>query len=154
MAWTGVGFGLILSVIGLMVLQHPVGAWSGYFFAIGQLTFISSQYVMAAGYLGLIISLLHSPACARRLNILAPFGRMALTNYILQSLILSTLFFGYGFGLYGQVGRAAQMLVAIAIVAVQIPLSAWWLAHFRFGPLEWVWRSLTYLSWQPMRISR
>jgi uncharacterized protein len=76
---------------------------------------------------------------------------MAIGNYLLQTLICTTLFYGYGFGLYGQVGAAAGVLLTIAIYALQIPLSVWWLRHFRFGPVEWLWRSLTYGERQPMR---
>ena len=78
---------------------------------------------------------------------------MALTNYIAQSVILAGIFYGYGVGLYGTVPRAWQMLLVIGILVVQIAYSKWWMARFRFGPLEWIWRSATYKSWQPIRIS-
>jgi uncharacterized protein len=76
---------------------------------------------------------------------------MALTNYIMQTVMLAVIFHGYAGGLFGQVGRAPQMLIVIAIVVFQLYLSAWWLRRYRFGPLEWLWRSLTYRSVQPMR---
>jgi uncharacterized protein len=88
----------------------------------------------------------------RILQKLAPFGRMALTNYIMQSVILLLVFHGYAGGLYGQVSRSGQMLVVVAILVIQIVLSTWWLKRYRFGPLEWLWRLATYLSWQPLRI--
>jgi uncharacterized protein len=77
---------------------------------------------------------------------------MALTNYIMQSVILLLVFHGYAGGLYGQVSRSGQMLVVVAILVIQIVLSTWWLKRYRFGPLEWLWRLATYLSWQPLRI--
>jgi uncharacterized protein len=89
----------------------------------------------------------------KRLNVLAPLGRTALSNYLLQSLICTTLFYGYGFGLYGKVGPALGIVITVAIYALQIPLSHWWLRHFRFGPAEWLWRTLTYGKIQPMRLS-
>jgi len=58
--------------------------------------------------------------------------------------VCTTLFYGYGFGLYGKLGPAITILIAIAIFVAQIFLSNWWLSRYRFGPLEWVWRSLTY----------
>jgi len=87
----------------------------------------------------------------QRLQPLAKVGRMALTNYLLQSAICSILFFGYGFALYGKVGIALGVLLTIAIYAVNILFSSWWLARFRFGPMEWLWRTLTYGKRQPLR---
>jgi uncharacterized protein len=89
----------------------------------------------------------------KQLNVLASLGRTALSNYLLQSLICTTLFYGYGFGLYGKVGPALGIGITVAIFALQIPLSHWWLRHFRFGLAEWLWRTLTYGKIQPMRLS-
>jgi len=80
-------------------------------------------------------------------------GRMALTNYLLQTLICTTLFNAYGLGLYGKVGPAAAALLATAIYLLQVALSVLWIRHFRFGPAEWLWRSATYGRLQPTRIS-
>jgi uncharacterized protein len=80
----------------------------------------------------------------RFITVFAPVGRMALTNYLMQSLICVTLSYGFGFGLWWHTGAARAMAIAFLIIAVQIPLSAWWLSRFRFGPVEWVWRRLTY----------
>jgi len=87
----------------------------------------------------------------RRLEFLAPAGRMALTNYLLQSLFWTWVIFGYGLGFWGEVPRAAQVPLALAFFAVQVLFSRWWLGRFRFGPAEWLWRSLTYWQFQPMR---
>ncbi|HEX2184561.1 MAG TPA: DUF418 domain-containing protein, partial [Chloroflexota bacterium] len=89
----------------------------------------------------------------RRLTPLASVGRMALSNYLLQSLVCTTIFYGYGLGLFGQVSPAWGLVLTVVIYVVQIPLSVWWLRHFQFGPAEWLWRSLTYLRWQPMRVA-
>ena len=77
---------------------------------------------------------------------------MALSNYLLQSLVCTTIFYSYGLGLYGSVGRTAGVGLAVAIYAAQLPFSVWWLKHFRFGPAEWLWRTLTYGKRQPMRL--
>jgi uncharacterized protein len=106
---------------------------------------------LTLAYVSAVILLAHAPATARFMAFLAPVGRMALTNYLLQSLICSTIFYGYGLGLFGQIGTAAGLVLAVVIYALQIPLSNWWLSHFRFGPAEWLWRTLTYLRLQPMR---
>jgi uncharacterized protein len=79
---------------------------------------------------------------------------MALTNYLLQTVILVALFNGYGAGLIGHTGPAVGLVVALALFALQMIWSPIWLNHFRFGPMEWLWRSLTYGAPQPMRIAR
>jgi uncharacterized protein len=86
----------------------------------------------------------------RLLNLFAPVGRMALTNYLLHSIICVVLSYGFGLGLWWRIGASTAMAVAAAIIVVQIPLSAWWLSHFRFGPVEWIWRRLTY--GRPLRL--
>lgn len=90
-------------------------------------------------------------------KILSPIGnvgRMALSNYIAHSVICSFIFNGYGLGLYEQVSPAGLWVIVFAIYLAQIPLSAWWLSRFQFGPLEWVWRSLTYGKKQPFMVVR
>ncbi len=82
---------------------------------------------------------------------LAAAGRMAFTNYLTQTIICVTIFYGYGFGLWGELDRASLLGVTVAIWLVQLAWSPWWLARFRYGPAEWLWRSLTYRKRQPMR---
>jgi len=82
---------------------------------------------------------------------LAPAGRMALTNYLTHSIVFTTLFYGYGFGLYGEFGRFATTLMAIVLYAGQLWFSTWWLQRYQYGPMEWLWRSATYMKLQPMR---
>lgn len=86
-----------------------------------------------------------------RLQLLAPVGRMALTNYLLQSLVWTWLFYGHGLGLWGELPRWSHPLAVLLFFAAQVACSHWWMARFRFGPAEWLWRSLTYLKLQPMR---
>jgi uncharacterized protein len=82
----------------------------------------------------------------------APVGRMALTNYLMHSVVCVVLAYGFGFGLWWRISATTAFAIALAIVAVQIPLSSWWLARFQFGPAEWLWRRLTYR--QPLRMRR
>jgi uncharacterized protein len=82
---------------------------------------------------------------------LAAVGRMALSNYVGTSLVMTTLFYGYGLGLYGNLGRAALVLPVLVGWALMLLWSPLWLARFRYGPLEWVWRSLARGRAQPMR---
>jgi uncharacterized protein len=80
----------------------------------------------------------------RFMSVFAPMGRMALTNYLMHSILCVTLSYGFGLGLWWRIGAAQAMAIAAAIVLLQLPLSAWWLSRFRFGPVEWIWRRLTY----------
>jgi len=88
----------------------------------------------------------------RVLNVFTPVGRMALTNYLMHSVICVLLSYGFGLGLWWRIGATKAVLIAVAIIAVQIPLSAWWLSRYRYGPVEWVWRRLTYRQPLPLRI--
>ena len=77
---------------------------------------------------------------------------MALTNYLAQSVVCTLLFYGYGLGLLGQLPRAWQVPFVLLLFALQAIASHLWLSRMRFGPVEWLWRSLTYLQLQPMRL--
>ena len=103
------------------------------------------------GYVAVIVLMLNSRMFAG-IKILAPFGRMALTNYLTHSLVFSLIFYGYGLGYYG-VERIWQLGYVIAMVLVQIPLCHLWLTHFRYGPMEWLWRAITYWQLPAMRVA-
>lgn len=152
MARIGFGLGLFVTVGGLTIMGHPAAERVMPFQAVGNLLFTLGQFFMAAGYLGIVVRLLDSERWHKILAKLAPMGRMALTNYIMHSVILTSIFYGYAGGLYGEISRAPQMLIVLAIVVVQIVLSGLWLKHFQYGPLEWVWRSLTYKKRQPFKV--
>jgi uncharacterized protein len=85
---------------------------------------------------------------------LASVGRMALTNYLIQTLICTTIFYGYGLGLFGQVERIGLIGVVVAIWIVLLVVCPIWLKHFQFGPAEWLWRSLTYWRLYPFRVTK
>jgi uncharacterized protein len=82
---------------------------------------------------------------------IAAAGRMALSNYLMQSLVFAFLFYGYGFGLFGRLAPAPAAAIGFAFYLGQLAFSMWWLRHYRFGPVEWLWRSMTYGRWQAMR---
>jgi uncharacterized protein len=113
-----------------------------------------AQLVLAAGY-GAAIVVLSEHARGRKFVAWAgPLGRMAFTNYLAQSVILSCIFYGFGLALFGRLGVAQAIAIAIAIYAAQAVFSTWWLRRFRFGPIEWLWRSLMYGEWQSFRSRR
>lgn len=106
---------------------------------------------LALGYFTGLLRLLSRPRWRRRLRILAPMGRMALSHYLLQSLVLTWVFYAHGWGLWGRIGPARLALLATGFYALQLAASHAWLARCRFGPAEWLWRSLTYGAWQVFR---
>lgn len=106
---------------------------------------------LAVGYVCLLVLTYQRPFGRRVLGTLAPLGRMALTNYLMQSVVLVVLFYDVGFGLAGKVGIGTATLLALTTFLLQIAFSGWWLDRFRFGPAEWVWRCLSYGRWMPIR---
>jgi uncharacterized protein len=111
----------------------------------------SGLLAMTLAYVGIIVLLMQRPAWRRVLRVIAPAGRMPLTTYFSQSLVCTFIFYGWGLGWAGSVGTAGCLGLAVAIFSVQVALCRVWLHFFRFGPLEWVWRTAVYLEPQPMR---
>jgi uncharacterized protein len=107
---------------------------------------------LALGYAAAALLALVRPRVARVAGrALAPLGQMALTNYLLQSVALTWVFYGHGLGRFARMAPAPAAALGVALFAAQAALSAAWLARFRFGPVEWLWRSWTYGAAQPMR---
>jgi uncharacterized protein len=107
-------------------------------------TLFMASLILALAYGAAIVTFLESRAGPWMKRWLAPAGRMALTNYLLQSVVGTLLFYQYGLGLWGQVSRAWQFALVVAVFALQLVFSRWWLSRFRFGPVEWLWRWATY----------
>lgn len=114
--------------------------------------FIIGMPLLAIGYVAGLTLLLQNPLWQKRLRPLAALGRLSLSNYLLQSVLCTTLFYGYGLGWYGKIGPAGQIGLTVLLYTLQLLLSQWWLRWFQFGPIEWLWRSLTYLRPQPLWI--
>jgi uncharacterized protein len=102
------------------------------------------SFLVSFGYICGLMLLAQSDRFKNIKKRLAAVGQMALTNYITQSLICVLIFFGAGFGLFGEIERTGQVLIMLGIWLLQLVWSPWWLSRYRFGPLEWAWRSLTY----------
>ena len=141
----------------------PLTAWSAinaaahgydplYMFRVGNLWNYVGSIVVAFGHIGLVMLAVTSGWLQSLLQRFAAVGQMALTNYLTHSIVMTALFYGWGMGLYGTVPRFWQMAFVAGLVGAQLLLSPWWLARFRFGPVEWLWRSLTYWRRQPMRL--
>ena len=104
---------------------------------------------LSLGYIATIMLLNRQPYWQFFFRWLSPVGQMALTNYLTQSLICTLIFYGYGFGLFGQISITEGVVLAGVIYLVQVIWSTWWLQRFYFGPMEWLWRSGVYMKWQP-----
>jgi uncharacterized protein len=99
--------------------------------------------------------LLYKYGLARRLyQIFSKVGQMTLSNYLLQSLLCSLIFYGFGFGLFGRLQRYELFYMVVFVWIFQMVISMLWLKYFRFGPFEWLWKCLTYWEIQPLRIER
>jgi uncharacterized protein len=150
--WVIVGFGLGLPVIALGIWQWRLHDYDfiSSFLVDSQYNYFASVLVSMA-YVGLAMLVCQSGKLAGMRARLAAVGRMALTNYVLQSVIGVTIFYGYGLSLYGRIGRFNLWWFILGIWILQLVISPWWLSRYRFGPAEWLWRTLTYWRKQPMR---
>ncbi len=142
--WTlvlGLGFGFLFTVI--FELQRAPGPTS--LKILGGIAYWISRLAMMLFYVLTIVRLAQKPAWAKRFAPIAAAGRMPLTNYLMQTAVCTTLFYGWGFGLWNRVGPAACFVLALAIFfLIQVPWSLWWLRRREQGPLERIWSQLTY----------
>jgi uncharacterized protein len=150
MAIGGFVGGLAFKLLGLHVrLAHDFDPLSLYQ---ARLVYDPGRLGMALGYVGAVMLVCQAGSLPAVTRALANVGRTALSNYIFQTVACVLLFFGVGAGLFGRLERWQLLCVVAAIWLVQLAGSTLWLHRFRFGPLEWLWRSLTYWQRQPMRL--
>jgi len=144
-----VGFGLILAgvwyrelvgwdTITVMLLARQFNYWGSLFVA---LAYVSGIMLLCRAATGGPVK-----------HALSAVGRTAFSNYLLQTVVATTMFYGHGLGLFGALNRVELLGVVLLIWSIQIPLSVVWLNRFRFGPVEWMWRTLTYGERQPLRL--
>lgn len=145
----GNGAGLLFGHLARTVPSDSAGrvVWEIIQPAVSEVGIIGTAACYAAGF----ALLFQRPRWQRFLGVLVPAGQMALTNYLCQTLISQFVYYGYGFNLIGKQGPAECLLLMSSLFCVQVWLSHLWLARFRFGPAEWVWRCLTYGQLQPLR---
>jgi uncharacterized membrane protein YeiB len=143
----GIGVGLLGSLIAMS--HTPGDRHDGWGIARGLTTVGSLPACL--GYVGLVVLMLNSSGVLSRIRVLAPLGRMALTNYLAQSLIAAIYFYGHALGHWGM-PRSQQVLFVVIVFAAQIAFSHWWLSKFRYGPMEWFWRGFTYRQMPKFRI--
>ena len=153
-------WGAVLGVTGNLAISlgpdgDPIALLARWPTITAAITFIANT-ALTLMYVSLVVLLLSaaSGTWPSRLAPLAIIGRMALTNYLWQSVAMSLLFLPYGLRLEGTFPLWAYPLIALGIFLSHLPLSAWWLARYRFGPVEWLWRTATYGRRQPMRLGQ
>ena len=148
--WWGLGIGVVTN--GLYVIAYQLAdmqsasPWS--LLVTSMHTFGGISFGLC--YVSIIVFLFAGGKSDVLKKFFAPVGRMALTNYLLQTVICTTIFYSYGFGLYGKIAAWQGILLTIVIFTAQVFFSRWWLSRYRFGPFEWLWRSLTYWKVQPI----
>jgi uncharacterized protein len=141
-------YGLLLGVAGNVIFAAAAENEAPFppstYGVVGVIAYAFGVPALALSIAAGLVLLWQMPMAKTILSILAPVGRMALTNYLLQTVTCIVIFYGFGFGLYGSVGAAKATAIAIVIFASQIVLSTLWLKFFNYGPMEWLWRQLTY----------
>lgn len=150
LAWLGGLAGLVLTAVSLAIDADPGGIQPDGRQMLAMTLHMAGAPLMSLAYVAVVVLALHRAAWLR---IFAPVGRMALTQYLAQSVIGTLVFYGYGMGLWGEVSRAWQVVGVLFVFVAQLLASHWWMARFRYGPLEWLWRAFTYWQWPPMRRS-
>ncbi len=147
----GLGIGLVLSYFRLQPLIDYKFNYFDYTKNTSFAFYEISRTFRAIGIFGLIMLLYKSGWFKWLFALMRPVGQMAFTNYLMQSLLVGLFFYGIGFGYFGKLQRHEMYYVVAATWTLQIIWSHIWLRYFRFGPLEWAWRSLTYWKRQPFR---
>ncbi|MDR0331858.1 MAG: DUF418 domain-containing protein [Dysgonamonadaceae bacterium] len=144
-AWLwGLAIGLPMSIVQYVAgsqMNHLAPNIYSFIFYFGQ---IFGNTGLSIFYMTSIILLFQRQNWVSKLKPFGYVGRMALSNYLLQSIIGTMIFYNYGLGLYGQIAPAFGLVFVIVIFTIQILISKWWLARYQFGPVEWLWKSLTY----------
>lgn len=145
-------FGALAALLLLYALRPMLPQGEAMSFAAWLPTPINSIIDLLTAYIWIIViaGAYRSAKVAQRMQKLESYGRMGLTNYILQSVLGVLVFYGYGLGLHQQMGVFFSVAICLAYTVIQIYLSHYWLQRFKYGPVEWLWRSGTYLKWQPL----
>ena len=147
-----IGYGLGLPIMLFSAWNMYANQWDMlWLFRVGGIPNYFGSLLIAAGHIALVMTIVRQAWLPRLMARFSAVGRMAFTNYLMHSLVMTTIFYGYGFGLYGQVPRIWQMAFVAGMIGFQLWFSPFWLARYRFGPAEWFWRSLTYLRVQPLK---
>jgi len=148
-AMTALGFGVGLPIAWYGAARARARGWDlADFMLVGTQLSYWSDLAVGLGWIGLVMLLCRAGWRARAV---AAVGRTALSNYLLQTVLCTTIFYGHGLGLFARVDRVGQLLIVLGIWMVQLAWSVWWTRRFAVGPLEWIWRRATQGGAQPAR---
>ncbi len=152
-----IGVGLVIGLPANYFLAHYMSTAMGDYFQLKPkgwyqtIVYALGVVPLAMAYVGIFMLCFQKTSCKKIMLLMAPAGKMAFSNYIMQSLVGNFVFLGAGLGYMGQVGPVYFTLFGILFFIIQIIISTFWLRYFNYGPVEWLWRSGTYGKWQPMR---
>ncbi len=157
MARTALPWLLSIGAAGMLIhvwLNHFGGADSDLLTLIGNLAFWPfGASVLGLGYIAIVTLVMEKEACRRVLFPFAAVGRLALTNYLFHAFVIAAFTYQWGLGLYGEMGPFWGLMAVFAIYPLMVIASAWWIRRFQFGPIEWLWRTLTYGQIQSFRLA-
>jgi len=149
MAAIGIPVGVGMGVLASFLATYPTPGMERDPFQTAIALMMIGNLPACLGYVSAMVLMLHSRGPLSKVRVLAPLGRMALTNYLTHSLVCSLYFYGYAGG-NGPMHRATQVGFVFLVIALQVVFCHLWLSRFRFGPMEWLWRAITYWTWPPM----
>jgi uncharacterized protein len=149
--WSLLGCVVFAGILALIIFAAKVEMTQSLQFLVGGSVYDVFNTALAAIYVGLIVAAFQKEKWRQRLMIFYEVGRMGLTTYLLQALIGTLLLFSYSLGWLGNFGASAWAMIALIFFVLQIIFSKWWLARFLYGPVEWLWRSLTYFKVQSLK---
>ncbi len=148
--WVGLVVGGALNALFVYATVSPDSIPGGYMQLATRGARTVGSSLLCLAYVSIIVLLYQQQGWREKLTPLGGVGRMALTNYLTHSVVCTLIFYGYGLGLYGKFSPAITLILTLVIYQAQIRLSDWWLYKYRFGPAEWLWRSLTYGKFQSL----
>lgn len=143
--------GMSLNLLKYWSLQHMDGLNLSIYHNYHAFGMAIGDAALSLFYISFITLFIQNPVWFKRLAPLASVGRTAISNYLFQSIVCTTIFYSYGLGLYGKVGPLYGLILTAVIFSIQLFLSRLWLQSYQFGPVEWLWRSMTYGKFQPFR---
>ena len=145
--WSLVLFVVSLGITaGAFMSMGPEAGMDNWLAMIGLAGYDLNNVAMTFIYLALFVILYRNSKPEKWLVKLAPYGRMALTNYVMQSILGTLLLYGWGLGFIGELSNTYTFIIAIVLIVIQAWISKIWLQYFKYGPLEWLWRSLTFFK--------
>ena len=149
----GFAIGIPIAVIGLFLNYHFNWEWEFSFLNGRLLNSVATPFI-AFGYIGLVMLWNRSNLFKTLQNRLQELGKIALSGYLMQSLLATTIFYDNGFGFFGEMNRMEQLLIVLLIWAVLLIFAKTWTRKFNYGPAEWIWRTLTHFRKIPILIKK